>query len=116
MRKHLLGFFVVGILVAGIFLLTGGTTKGASETKTLSKAELAAVKDLADRFVDAINRKDIDDTMACIWNSPDLIWVSFGTVIRNYDGVHSRFSQMFDQNETIKLVINEISYVPVATW
>src|SRR3989304_4510380 len=100
MRKTMFIIVVVSIFVTGIFLLAGSAATGASKTKSLSKADLAAVEELAGRFVDAINRKDIDGTMACVWNSPDLIWVSFGTVIRGYDGVHSRFSQMFAQNET----------------
>jgi len=32
----------------------------------VTKADLDGAKDLAKRFVDSINRKDLDGTMACI--------------------------------------------------
>ena len=51
--------------------------------------------------------------MSCFWNSPDLLVVLFGNVQRGYDVVRGGIVQMFEQNETVKLTINEISYVPV---
>jgi ketosteroid isomerase-like protein len=60
-----------------------------------------------------MSSKDLDAAMACFWNSPDLIVVVFGNTQRGYDSVRAGVGQMFAQNESVKLVINEISYVPM---
>jgi uncharacterized protein (TIGR02246 family) len=112
MKKTLFRVFAVGIVIVSIVLLSGSAPTGAGKPKSLSKADQAAVEDLAKRFVDAINRKDINGAMACVWNSPDMIFVSFGTVIRGYDGFRSSLENMFAQNEEINLAVREISYVP----
>jgi ketosteroid isomerase-like protein len=113
MNKALLRVFVVGTFVVGLLLLAGCTSTGATTAKSLTEADLVGPKDLAHRFVDSLNRKDLDGTMACIWNSPDMIWVSFGTVIRGYDGFRNGIAQMFNQNDTVKIAVTDISYVPV---
>jgi ketosteroid isomerase-like protein len=107
MNKALLRVFVVGTFIVSLLLLAGCVSSGKTT------ANLEGAKDLARRFVDSINRKNLDGTMACIWNSPDMIWVSFGTVIRGYDGFRNGIAQMFDQNETVKIAVTDISYVPV---
>jgi ketosteroid isomerase-like protein len=113
MNKALLRVFVVGISIVSLLLLAGCASSGATTAKTLTAADLEGAKDLARRFVDSINRKDLNGTMACIWNSPDMIWVSFGTTIRGYDGFRNGIAQMFDQNETVKIKVDEVSLVPV---
>jgi ketosteroid isomerase-like protein len=80
---------------------------------SITADDLAGAKDLGQRFVDSINRKDLDGTMACVWNSPKMLWVSFGTVIWGYDGFRNGMKQMFDGNETVKIAVTEISYVPI---
>jgi ketosteroid isomerase-like protein len=107
MNKALLRVIVIGTLIIGLFMLVGCASAG------VTKADLAGAKDLARRFVESINRKDLDGTMACVWNSPDMIWVNFGTVVRGYDGFRGGLAQMFAQNEKVKIEVNEISYVPV---
>ena len=113
MKKTLVGVLVIVTTLAGALLVAGCASTGAVGAASISATDMAGVKDLAQRFVDSINRKDLDGTMACIWNSPDMLWVSFGTVIRGYDGFRSGMSQMFANNETVKIVVNDISYVPV---
>ena len=107
MKKTMFRIFVIGILVAGILGLAACATTG------VTKADLDGAKDLAKRFVDSINRKDLDGTMACIWNSPQMLWVNFGTVVWGYDGFRSGLGQMFEQNDTVKIAVTDISYVPV---
>ena len=113
MKKTLVGVLVIVTALAGMLLLKGCASTGAAGAASISAADMAGVKDLAQRFVDSINRKDLDGTMACIWNSPEMIWVSFGTVIRGYSGFRSGMAQMFTDNDTVKIAVNEISYVPV---
>ena len=79
----------------------------------LSAADLAEVKDLERRFTEAMSRKDLDAVMDCFWNSPDLIVVLFGNVQRGAEAVRGGIAQMFEQNESVKLTVNEASHVPV---
>jgi len=114
MKKILVGVLVIVAALGGTLILAGCASMGAaSGTASMNAADMAGVKDLAQRFVDSINRKDLDGTMACIWNSPEMIWVSFGTVIRGYDGFRGGMSQMFSSNETVNIAVNDIAYVPV---
>jgi len=110
MKKTLLSLIVAIGLVAGVSLLGGCATTGAGSS--ISADDLAGAKDLLERYCDAFAHKDLEAASACIWNSPDLVWVAFGTVIRGYEGVHSRWTQMFAQNDSLKVTVNEISYVP----
>jgi ketosteroid isomerase-like protein len=112
MKKTIVGVLVVVTIAAGAFLLAGCATAGAGST-TISASDLAEVKDLANRFVDSINRKDLDGTMACVWNSPKMIWVNFGTVVWGYDGFRNGLSQMFTNNDTVRIAVTDIAYVPV---
>ena len=107
MNRTMLRIFVIGIVAAGILGLAACATTG------VTKADMDGAKDLAKRFVDSINRKDLDGTMACIWNSPQMLWVNFGTVVWGYDGFRKGLGDMFSQNETVKIAVTEISYVPV---
>jgi ketosteroid isomerase-like protein len=108
MNRNMLRIFVVAAVIAGVLGLGACATTGAG------KPDLAGAKDLAKRFVDSINRKDLDGTMACIWNSPQMLWVNFGTVVWGYDGFRSGMQQMLSQNDTVKIAVTDISYVPVS--
>jgi ketosteroid isomerase-like protein len=81
-------------------------------THSLTEADLAAAKDLSRRFKEAFHRKDLDAAMACFWNDPDLFIVLNGNVHRGPDAAHASIKEMFDQNESIKVEVNEITYVP----
>ena len=108
MNKTFFRVFVVGTFIIGILLLGACAT-----TKSLSAVDLAEAKDLDRRFTEAMSRKDLDAAMACFWDSPDLIVVLFGNVLHGAETVRGGIAQMFEQNESVKLTINEVSYVPV---
>jgi uncharacterized protein (TIGR02246 family) len=80
--------------------------------KTLTEAEITESKELDRKLSEAMSRKDLEATMACFWNSPDLLVVIDGDVRRGPDAVRNGFRQLFAQNESIKLEVNEISHVP----
>jgi ketosteroid isomerase-like protein len=113
MKKTLVGVLVIVTALAGMLLFAGCAGRGAAGATSISAADMADVKALVTKFTDAMSRKDLDGAMGCFWNSPELIVVLFGNVERGYDTVRTGISQMFAQNETVKLSVNEISYVPV---
>jgi len=106
MNRALLRVFVVAFVVGFLMLAACATTGG-------TKPDLTDAQKLGNRFTEAMSHKDLDGAMSCFWNSPDLIVVLFGNVQRGYDTVRAGIAQMFAQNESVKLVVNEISYVPI---
>jgi uncharacterized protein (TIGR02246 family) len=109
MKRALLRILALGVLLAVVLLPVTCVTSGG----TLSPVDRAAAEDLGRRFTGAMSRKDLQGAMSCFWNSPQLIVVLFGNVQRGYDSVRSGIAAMFEQNETVKLTVNEISYVPI---
>ena len=84
MNRTMLRVFVIGDRHrCGILGLAACATTGVAQEPCRPGR---APRTWRKRFVDSINRKDLDGTMACIWNSPELIWVNFGTVVWGYDG------------------------------
>jgi uncharacterized protein (TIGR02246 family) len=79
--------------------------------QSLTDAELAEAKELDQRLCEAFGRKDLDAAMACFWNSPDLVAVIAGQIQHGPDAVREGIRQMFEQNESLKLEVNEITYV-----
>ena len=73
----MLRVFVVGTFIIGILLLGARAT-----TKSVSEADLAEVKAVAQRFCDAFAQKDLDGVMDCFRDSPDLIAVPMGNATR----------------------------------
>ena len=57
--------------------------------------------------------KDLDALMAFFWDSPDLIVVLFGNLLRGEEAVRASIAQMFKHNESIKVTILESRSVPV---
>ncbi len=112
MKKTLLPKSVLRVCVFAV-LAAATLLPAACVTAGVTKADLEDAKDLAKRFVDSINRKDLDGTMACVWNSPQMLLVQFGTVVWGYDGFRNGMSQTFSQNDTVKIAVTDISYVPV---
>jgi len=82
-------------------------------THPFTEADLAESEDLDRRFTEAMSRKDLDAAMACFWNDPDLVVVLGGHVHRGPDAVRDAIKELFDQNESVRLEVNEVSYVPV---
>jgi len=111
MKRATLRVLGLWILIAAALLPAACVTSGGA----LSPSDRAAVEDLVQRFTEAMSRKDLEGAMSCFWNSPELIVVLFGNVQRGYDSVRSSIAAMFEQNETVKLTVNEISYVRVGS-
>ena len=78
----------------------------------LTKADFEEAKDLDWRFAEAMSRKDLDAAMACFWNNPDLVVVLYGNVYRGPDAVRTAIKEMFDQNDVLKVEINETTQLP----
>ena len=78
---------------------------------SLSEHELAEAKDLDRRLCEAIGRKDPDAFMACFWDNPDLVVVIAGTVQKGPAAVRSGIKELFDQNESVRLEVNEVTYL-----
>ena len=66
--------------------------------------------DLDSRFVHAMNNKDIDGVMACFVDSPDLVVVLYGTVLRGPATLRQYLAGMFAFPGTIHGEITNISY------
>jgi ketosteroid isomerase-like protein len=79
---------------------------------SLTKADIAEMKDLDRRLTEAMSRKDLDAVMECFWNDPDLVIMLNGTVYRGPDETRAAIKALFDQNESISLKVNEITHVP----
>ncbi len=101
------------LVLACVAIVLGSLGLVSCATTNVTPADLDDARDLAKRFVDSINRKDLDGTMACIWNSPQMLWVNFGTVVWGYDGFRNGLQQMFSQNDTVRITVTDISYVPL---
>jgi len=81
-------------------------------TQTPTETDLAAAKDLDWRLSEAMSRKDLDATMACFWNDPNLVVVLNGSVHCGPEAARAAIKEMFDQNESIKVEVNEITHHP----
>jgi uncharacterized protein (TIGR02246 family) len=79
--------------------------------RSLTEAELAEAKDLDRRLCEAFGRKDLDAAMACFWDSPDLVVVLYGQVQLGPAEVREGIRKMFEQNESIKVEVKDITYV-----
>jgi uncharacterized protein (TIGR02246 family) len=83
----------------------------ASDT-LLTPGEVAEAKELDRRFLDALNRKDLDAAMACFWNHPDVIFVAFGKVLRGIEAIRQFTAELFAQNVSLKVEAKEVTYLP----
>ncbi len=78
---------------------------------SLSEGELEEAKKLDQRLCEAIGRKDLDAAMACFWDSPELIAVIAGSVQKGPEAVRNGLKQIFDQNESVSMEVNEVTYL-----
>ncbi len=78
---------------------------------SLTADELAEAKELDRRLCEAMSRKDLDAAMACFWHSPDLVAVIGGVVQKGPLAVRSGIKKIFDQNQSVRLEINEVTYL-----
>ena len=63
-------------------------------------------------FCRAMSARDVDAAMACVGDSPDLINVLWGSVLRGSESFRGALIQMFEQHPSVHLQINECSFVP----
>ncbi len=110
--KRTLSWLAAPAVLAAVLVALAGCATAGSAPAALSPADLAAVKDLDQKFCDAMSSRNLEAAMACFWDSPDLVVVVFGNVARGTQAVRGGISQMLQQNASVKLVINEASYVP----
>jgi len=78
---------------------------------SLAEGELEEAKELDKRLCEAISRKDLEAAMACFWNSPDLVAVIAGSVQKGPEAVRNGLKQLFEQNESVSLQVNEVTYL-----
>jgi ketosteroid isomerase-like protein len=79
---------------------------------SLSRTDLAEIKDLDRRLAEALSKKDLDAAMQCFWNDPGLVLMLNGTIFRGPDATRAAIQAMFDQNESIKVEVDEITHLP----
>lgn len=82
-----------------------------NSTQPFTESDLTEAKDLDQRLTDAFSRKDLDAAMACFWNNPDLLVVLNGTVHRGPDAVRTSIIEMFEQNESIRVGVDEVTHI-----
>ena len=76
----------------------------------LSDAVMAANKQLDSRFLTAMSNKDVESAMACFFDSPDLVVVLYGNLLRGPAAVRQFLMDLFSKMRAIRVEINEISH------
>jgi ketosteroid isomerase-like protein len=76
----------------------------------LSEAMTAANARLDSRFCEAMSNKDIEGAMRCFLDSPDLVVVLYGKVLRGPAAVRQFLTELFFYMKTVHLQINEITH------
>ena len=107
MKKPLFHFSIFNLTLLLFLTLTvgcWGQVESEEQAKSLSDADLLAIGELDQRFVESMSQMDIEKLMSCFWNSPDVIFVDFdGNVHRGYENLRKVFEQFFDQFESLSL-------------
>ena len=62
-------------------------------------------------FCAAMSNKDLEGVMACLLNSPDLVVVLYGKVLRGPEQVRAEVAAMFETMRALALDINNVQYV-----
>ncbi len=76
----------------------------------LSDSVMAANTRLDSRFCEAISNKDVEGAMACVLDTPDLVAVLWGKVLRGPAAVRQCLTEMFSSMKTVRLEINEVTH------
>ena len=76
----------------------------------LNDAVMSANARLDSRFVQAMSNKDVEGAMACLLDSPDLVLVLLGKVLRGPAAVRQFLTEMFASMRTVHLEINEVTH------
>jgi ketosteroid isomerase-like protein len=62
-------------------------------------------------FCAAMSNKDLDGVMSCLWDSPDLVVVLYGKVLRGSEQARHEVNAMVETMRALTLEINEVQYV-----
>ncbi|MBZ5563470.1 MAG: nuclear transport factor 2 family protein [Acidobacteriia bacterium] len=76
----------------------------------LSDAVMAANTRLDSRFVQAMSNKDVEGAMACFIDSPDLVVLLYGKLLRGSAAVRQFLTEMFSSVRGVRLEINEVTH------
>ena len=76
----------------------------------INDAVMSANARLDSRFVQAMSNKDVEGAMACLLDSPDLVLVLFGKVLRGPAAARQFLTEMFASMRTVHLEINEVTH------
>ena len=76
----------------------------------MNDAVTAANRQLDSRFLAAISNKDVESAMACFLDSPDLVVVLYGDVLRGPTAVRQFLTDLFSRMRAIRLDIHEVSH------
>jgi ketosteroid isomerase-like protein len=89
-------------------------SSGTAAPAVLSEQDQQAQKDLDQAFCSAMSRKDLAAVMQCLWDDPNLVVVLWdATVYRGWESVRAAVKQLFDTFPGVRLVIDEVSHLPV---
>jgi len=84
----------------------------ANNDLEITEEELAGIRDLDRRFVDAYNRLDVEGFMDCLWNSPNLAVLLYdGTVFIGWDTVREVTETTFAGLESANVVIDDVTFL-----
>ncbi len=76
----------------------------------LSDAAMAGNARLDTRFCGAMSSKDIEAAMGCFLDSPELVVVLYGKVLRGPAAVRQFLTELFSSMRTVHLEIDEVSH------
>ncbi len=76
----------------------------------LSDAVMAGNARLDSRFCEAMSNKDVEGAMGCFLDSPDLVVVLYGKVLRGPAAVRQFLLDLFSSVRTIHLEINDVTH------
>jgi ketosteroid isomerase-like protein len=76
----------------------------------LSDAVMAGNARLDGRFCEAMNNRDIEGAMECFLDSPDLVVVLYGNVLRGPTLVRQFLLNLFASNSMVHLEINAVAH------
>lgn len=70
-----------------------------------------AARELDIRFIECLNKKDLEGVMACYWKSPDLVMYAPGELeLNGYEAVKESFTRFFSMPGTAKHEIYDTHY------
>ncbi len=76
----------------------------------LSDAAMAGNARLDRRFCDAMSNKDVEGAMRCFLDSPDLVVVLYGKILRGPTAVRQFLVDLFSGMRTVHLEIYEVTH------